>query len=362
MKIYSTRVCLLSFTLLLCATGFWMFSTHTPTTAQSSGESTSPVNGPQSASLTSQPQEEQSSKTLPKSNSPYDIQFFIMENPQANLKPLWQSLGIESRYVGERNPDRTGEFMSQCIGCNVQEFKYDLDNEPGKEILLRIEDYMAQSWRYLLFKETTSSEIEGRWKFIGHIDYDFGKYREPQHMVVVSGGKTWLLVEGQEGGGIGFNLYTNRFFRVEAERLKEVLRFPSEGFQGPCCGTPVQEFTSRIMNCEENQGVMRIEIEYRTKYYSFHNWQRRQKAIYITDSARGKLMLNRAESEISQEEIEALYGNNFSRFEDILKYNFTELLKMASGKDKDAHEWLRKFLHDCDESRQMQALLRRLDR
>jgi hypothetical protein len=49
-------------------------------------------------------------------------------------------------------------------------------------------------------------------------------------------------------------------------------------------------------------------------------------------------------------------------YEVFLKYNSAALLKIASGHNANAREWLRIFLKDCDDVLQKARLLARLDR
>ncbi len=86
--------------------------------------------------------------------SPYDIEFFVNAHPQASLAELWQRLGIHRLNLTEGWQTYPGAaaFLANCNACSAESFEYDLDDESGSEVLLRIEDRLPENCRYLVFK------------------------------------------------------------------------------------------------------------------------------------------------------------------------------------------------------------------
>src|SRR5687767_656008 len=124
--------------ILLCTVGIWIGFHQLSTTAHSTVQQSPDENNSPSANLATLTQNNKSDESVPKLNTPYEIRSFIQEQRQqiqTNLKPLWQQLGIESTYAGEPPYSRPEAFMSECVGCDAEIFHYDLDDEPGKEIL-----------------------------------------------------------------------------------------------------------------------------------------------------------------------------------------------------------------------------------
>src|SRR5262249_14215965 len=85
----------------------------------------------------------------PKSLSPYSIKYFIEENRYASLKSVWRRLGIPN-HPSDQFFD---EALGDCGKCEAEVYEYDLDGEPGKEALLRVEAPTVGCCRYLIFKE-----------------------------------------------------------------------------------------------------------------------------------------------------------------------------------------------------------------
>ena len=287
---------------------------------------------------------------LPQTLSPYDIEHFINAHPQANLAKLWQRLGIHRLNFAKDWPSETkpDHFLVSCMGCQADSIEIDLDEEPGAEVLLRIQDVLSESCRYLVFKWKSDA-----WKLLGHIDHDFGRYRMPQHKVLLSNNKTWLVIQAQGGSGSGVSLYFDRVFLVEHDALKEVMHYTSEGHQSSFTYEPIREFYGRIVNCIIRDGVAQIEIEFGVNYIGeeypdppqkFVLFSKRQKAFFSGQPGHRQLSRDRINSILSQEEIDAVFNVNSLTNEEFLKYNFAELSQVALGKDSNQRKWLMKFL------------------
>lgn len=307
-------------------------------------------------------------RSEPRSLSPYDIEIFINAHPQGNLAKLWQRLGIPrlnfaQGWQGDTTPS---QFLASCAGCRAETFEYDLDDEPGSEVLLRIEDRPSESCRYLVFKSLGNL---GTWKLIGHIDHDFGRYRMPQHLIVLSNGRSWLVVEEQGQSGTGVALYFDRLFLVEHGALKEVMRYTSEGHQSTFTNEPEREFSGRILNCDVRNGIANIEIEFAVTYLmeDVSNpsqdaalFTKRQKAFFIGQLSHKRLALDITRSDLSQNELAAVYDVDSLTNEGFLTYNLEELSRIATGTDTNRRDWLKRFLNVCKnspEKRRLSALL-----
>lgn len=313
-------------------------------------------------------------KALLHSNSPYDIALFITDNPDADLSTIWNQLGIKNANFGyrsiseEQRGERTDRFLSKCNNCDVETYSCELDGEPGKEVLLKVSDLVAESCRYLVFKQVKIRESRPEWKLLGHIDHGFGRYRMPEHSLVYGSGRSWLVVKVQEGSGSGFAVYHGRLVQVDSTGLKEILRFPSEGHLSTCCYYPTREFTCRILKCEINNRVTIVELELSVSYSASSGadkvllWKKRQKAIYEIDPNSNSLVLDKNKSDLSQEEIDAIYFGEELSDENFIKYNNAELSRIALGVQESRKEWLRLFLNQDEQSPEKDRLRRLIDR
>lgn len=294
------------------------------------------------------------SKAQLDSLSPYQMRSFVIAHRNSQLTELWQRLGIRFQYAGERVSKHPDGFLNKCIGCEAEVFENELDDEPGREVLLRVSDNLQESCRYLVFKRVGNRSSD-KWKFLGNIDHDFGRYRMPQHLVLLSGGTSWLAIEVQESSGNYFVSYSSRLFKVNNNGLRELLTFPTEGHQRGVSAEPHREFSSRLVSCDIKSGITTAEIEFSVSYSPDKLlWQKRQKAVFRGYS--GKLSLDPRASDLTKEELEAVYKNPLSN-EDLLKYNLDELKRIAEQGPNEDKVWLREFLKQCDNTREKMRLL-----
>jgi hypothetical protein len=295
-----------------------------------------------------------------KVDSPYDIQLFIEMHPKARLKQFWQQLGIANQATD-------GRYWDTCNDCKAETYDFDLDDEPGREVLLRISDANVAVCHYLIFKRDDAHFFKYKWKLLGNIDQNFGRFVLPQHTIVISGGKTWLLIEALTGTGSGYSHSDTRLFKISRDGVKEWLTYPSKGIQAWRSPIPTQVFDSRLIDCQSKDGITTAEIELSVSYYHGLDdtsllWEKTQKAVYRTDISTGRLALDRVNSDISETEIEKFYMNDVYKANDILKYNFSHLEALATGWDRKKKEWLQEYLNHCGDSSEKQSLQQILNR
>lgn len=286
--------------------------------------------------------------------SPYEIKYFINNNPQTDIQDIWQRLGLASA-----NSSGHHTFFANCNDCKAQTFEYDLDGEMGREVLLRVADDMLETCRYLIFKST--DPYSDKWKVFGHIDYDFGKYRMPQHSYFLSGGKSWLVVQAQGGSGSGVSLYYDRVFSIDEKGMKEVLSYVSDGHQSGYGLDPSRQFEARIIGYQEQHQRATFEVEFSVTYDDDGTmFSKQQKAVFVRRPKSGKYYLDAAASDLSQNELESVYNIDSLSNEDFLNYNYDDLLKIAVGENRERRKWLSQFLDECSNVPQKQKLRKAL--
>jgi hypothetical protein len=168
---------------------------HRPKPAKTEAQMTSVSPSPKPA-VTQQPTGDAETVGL----SPFDIEYFINSNPRADLSKLWHRLGLPSAKDDSYGMGR----LHSCSNCKAESFEYDLDEEPGDEVVLRISDAVAESYSYLVFKRIAN--WSQYWKLLGHFDA-WGKYKPAQHTILMSGGRPWLIIQGQGASGSGVALH-----------------------------------------------------------------------------------------------------------------------------------------------------------
>ena len=282
--------------------------------------------------------------------SPWEISWFIDVHPRAKLKKLWARL-----HIKEGNPMYLD--FSQCFDCSAKVDLYDLDGEPGDEALLKISDTGSESYRYLVFDYQDHADD---WHFIGYVD-EWAKYKESQSFMVVSGGQTWLVTQGQSASGSGVAYYHNRVFEVTRRRLKEVASYESEGYQSDWDVGPASEFSTRILDIQEIRNQTRVKVEFNLDYVQngdddVHLFSKQQVAVFVS-SNKSNQVLDQTKSTVTQRELEHIYTIDSMTQADFLKYNLSELLNLAKRGTKAQKNWLKEFLERCETTAQKQRLL-----
>lgn len=152
---------------------------------------------------------------------------------------------------------------------------------------------------------------------------------------------------------------------MDSTGLKEILEFPSEGHLSTCCYYPTREFTTRIRDCELTGDATTVELEFEVSYSASIDsdkvqlWREKQKATYNTDGKSNRLVLDSSKSDLSKEEIDAIYGGEGLGDEKFIKYNNDRLTEIATGPESVRKEWLRRFLGEEEQSSE-KAHLRQL--
>ena len=288
--------------------------------------------------------------------SPFDIEYFINSNPQADLPKLWQRLGIPS--VQDNSYGRGIE--QTCSECEAESFEYDLDGEVGDEVLLRISDRPAESCSYLVFKRVGYSE---HWKLLGHIDA-WAKYKSAQHTILLSGGRSWLIIQGQGASGSGVSFYFDRLFKVTKHGLTEIVSYSADGFQSGVSNRPTKSFSGHVISCETTGDRAKVVIEFTVEYSAWTDselkcislFTKRQRAVLTRSLSGREPMLDRTRSEVSQHELESIYNIDSMTEEDFLKYNHSQLRQIAAGNDSTRKLWLRTYLKTCSNSPEKRRL------
>ena len=298
--------------------------------------------------------------------SPYAVKEFINGSYDLNeyhtvdLKDLWQRLGI-----GLRNSDGHSLILDICNNCKAETYEYELDEEQGKEVLLRVAGEFGGACRYLVFKRD-DGQTEAQWKLLGYIDDDLGKYGMPQHFYFLSGGKNWLVIQMVVGSGSGVSLYWDRVFTVSKHGVKEVLHYVSEGDQTGYPRGETRDFAARLIDFEERKNSSRFVVEFTVKYSIYDGDSRtpvlnkKQRAVYVKRSNSITYHFDASESDLSRHELESVYNIDSLTSEDFLKYNHEDLLRIARGNNEKLRDWLRQYLDECSNVSQKRELRKAL--
>jgi hypothetical protein len=286
--------------------------------------------------------------------TPRDIEYFINANPRANLTPLSKRMGLRD--------EESGSHEWHCNNCTAQRFHYNLDDDRYEEILLRIAAPMNEYYRYLIFKERGLNGSQ----LLGHIGV-WSKYRPSSHAVLLSGGKAWLVIDGQSANGSGLAAYHHTIYRVSSRDVKPVLSYFSEIHQSGFGPWPTRTVLARPVSVEVQNGTVKGTVSYTIEYFAPNGregialFAKRQTAVLVGSYATGSTFLHANASDITPHEFETVFNFDSMREEEFLNYNRSELRAIAVGRDREKKEWLKESLATFENSgikRELLSLLR----
>jgi hypothetical protein len=283
---------------------------------------------------------------------PYTIQAFIDEHPGARLEKLWQRLGITK----EGNWD-----FEQCQTCKAQLVGYNLDEEPGEELILGLTDsdgYCLLS-RFIVFKQQNQT---GHWKLLGRVDA-VGKFVPAKYVILISDEQPLFVVTGESSWGQGFSEYESRLFKVTRHGLTEIFSFTSARFQGGYGPDFSKRFDSSIVSCRTKNGRTTIKIEFGARYTFLGDhdqdttlFTKHQTAVLVKEQ-NGDAILAESQSTLNQYELDHVYNTESMTEADFLKYNRAELFKLATRGTAEQKKWLRTYLKECDSGVEKRPLM-----
>jgi hypothetical protein len=282
-----------------------------------------------------------------------DIEWFINRNPRANLTPLSKRLGLRDGESG---------FEWHCRDCTAQTFRYNLDDDHHEEILLRIAAPMSEYYRYLIFKEGGLNHSQ----LLGDIGV-WSKYRPSSHAVLLSGGKAWLVIDGQSANGSGLAAYHHTIYRVSSRDVTPVLSYFSEIRQSGNGSWPDRFIIARPVSIQVQNGSVRGTVSYTVEYFGSSGrnrislFKKRQIAVLVGSYANGSTRLDANASDITPHEFGTVFNFDSMQEEEFLNYNRSELRAIAVGRDREKKKWLKECLTTFENSgmkRELLSLLR----
>lgn len=299
-------------------------------------------------------QENTSEKLHIKSLSPHEIESHLMENREIDLRELWSLLKLKH---DTDFPERCGNRYGLCKTEKI------VVGESGDDVFLKLT--IADASRYLLFRRIEKYPVfsEDKWEFIGYVDSLYQQYSPPEQRIINGDNRTYLVVRELWGRGTGVGLYGERWYELTRNPPKEVLSYPVEGHD-------VQGHAfDRVFESEVSQRLVNrshvVELQFSTFYGAEKEsavFSKKHKACFVRDSDAERFILSKACSNVSEEELEAVYNIDSMGEEGVLEYNFGELEWIAMYGKSEQKEWLEKYVSRIGESPQRAALQKLLAR
>lgn len=360
-------VVLLTFTLGVGLTAFVRFL-RVPATHQEIATMLSDDNQ-QTAEVVRLPVGPEDYRPGPVSISPHEIKRLIDENNKGVLKqpsaeldfePIWQRLNITF--------DWESFLVTKCNrSCEAQISNLELDGQQGRETLCELS--FGSAVVYLIFKQDNNT-ADTQWSLLGYIPSFYASaFVGPSRDVVIAGQKRWLVIESNGGHGSGYGLYYKEWYEIGERGVRQVFAHLSSLYDASWSESPGISSKTKILKAESKGGEATVVLQYSNSFEihpareeSLRLWTAKRKVTYVMKSDSSEFVIDPAHSEMTEAELDALEGFDEGQYlKDVLKYNYRELMQMATGKNAKRREWLRTYLDKCAESAEKQSLQKALE-
>jgi hypothetical protein len=293
--------------------------------------------------------------------SPYVIEWYLDVSEEADLSYIWQLLKMEG-YPGR--PDR-------CLDCDAETFDIKTGDKEVAIVALKISFASRGFYEYLIFRKSPPLSGEKEvWMFLGNIDSRDQRDAPPEHRIESGSGRTWFVLRelwGRESST--FRAHGEKWYEIREREITQVLRFPVEGRDKICNAHLDRSYTAMLLRHGLNNGVYTVPLQFLASYGisdctrgndSRALFAKEQKANYVWNGEKDRFVLDASQSDITEREIESIYGVEGLSEGIFLEYNFDELSAIAKGGDSKQKEWLRMLLSGRGDSPRKEALRRML--
>lgn len=293
----------------------------------------------------------------PESISPHLIELYIDINEDIDLRPIWQSLRIES------------SLPHKCKECIAETFDIEGLNQQGHTVALRITWGSGNHYQYLMFRKAVSSATE-RWKFIGHIDSGGQPFAPPVHRVEIGENRAWFVIRELWGQSSDSKAYGEVWYEIGENDLKQVLSYPLSGESRLCQKGFSYSYRSILSRHASMNGNYTVPIQLLISYNITDCekgkaapvlFTKEQKAFYIWNDAQKRFQLDAAQSDVTEKEIKSIFSIEGPTDEDFAQYNFDQLSEIAKSGDAKQQYWLKQFLIRLKDSPQKTALMKAIN-
>jgi len=308
----------------------------------------------------------------PVSISPYEIKSILDEDKLQPCQRGEYGGFLDFGHIWKRLKLKItddSEFPNRCTSsAKAYIYTIELDGKSGDETLLKLDFGEPSESLYLVFKYVRSQH-NAQWHLLGSIPYVYGApFVPPSHKVISDGQHRWLVIDHSTGHGSAFGSGADNWFEVSESGVKKVLSYQNGLFIG--LSNPNVDRRSKILKCEYRAGITTVIVQSSTSfegydkqtYEPFNLWSNKRKAVFIKRPGMKKLILDSRHSEMSAKEINPYYGVDADiSNQDILKYNYRDLARIAAKGNEKQKEWLRGFLHVRNDSSSKQSLQKALE-
>lgn len=275
--------------------------------------------------------------------SPLDIEEYVKDNDQVNVKLLSQKLNLD-------------DDLFDSEGGKVQiadKIVTSLSSDNKSETLLLLLTQRGFHYQFLVFNK------EDDYDFIGNIDFGYKHEIKPTFRIkTIDEGHKYLVIKTQAGYGTGINIKEERWYRIEKDKITKVLEYPVDYVMIPpeTVSYPI-EVLGKEVNSEVVNGIPMIEVDFTISFiYDTSYDARDEKKVSINRKVRYTLEGSRFITEDYEGEYEDWIFKQETNSE-ILDKNFQKLIEISKSDDRRTIDYLLRFLESCGESNNKEKLI-----
>lgn len=273
----------------------------------------------------------------PPLGAPLVIKKWIEENPECNRKPLWALLKTEGDTF-DNVPNKECKIELQDIYLFAQ-----------KTTTKMLQITLADEAHYLFFSQpAANASPQSDWHLLGIVSSHSQQYGPPDLRFERGDEHDWVVINELGGRGTGVSLRSESWYEISRSGIKQVLSYPASGHDFTFPAVTNRSFKAMPIFIESDKSTVLVTfvVNYGTLLKIGIPLAISQKAFFVRDEMTGEFKLDETQSEITAEELDAVY--NFDSLDDtaFLKYNRMALRKIvARAKPEQKNAW-RKYLQE----------------
>lgn len=328
------------------------------------------LESPQSSANQHPPQQNDALSRILRSTaiSPHQLEEYTnqrveYETEVVDFKPIWRRLQIPRDQGGDFDgfdPSST-RWRAEVIDVSNSQLRL-------VKTIVKISTYGGADRRYLVFARDKAESGEDQWRFFGNIDIT-GNYEaseETQYHRVVSDSKhVWLVLRTAPRIGTGISASDERWYLIDKEPLREVLKYPLEG--GRVTGELSDlQYEASIPESMFVGGRLTQAVRYKVSFGvapkpTFH-WlfAKRVQVNFVWDENGNKFVVGGSTSNASAEEVITTFGS--ADGEKFIAFNLREFVRAARGARAEQQTWLKSVVDKIPDGSQKAALVQALRR
>lgn len=273
-----------------------------------------------------------------------------------DLENLWKALHISPklRTIWTNRTDVGTEELSCWMGCDATI----VNTQPsllktGRNTLVRVCGRGGTECRFLLLQEKQRG-----WTLVDYFDSTYNRYERPSAAVVWSGERRWIVVSEGGGGGTGVSLRASSWYELRNGRFRCVLDVSEKGHD--LNFHPARTFSTQFLRYERVGGKELLRFKFNAAFEDYPEkkalWKESWNVTYTRVGEQPTFRFDSGSSDIDERAAKDLFHFDSLRLANFVRIAFNHLMEIARNPSDDRREWLKGFLEENRNVRQLNAV------